>query len=205
MKTRLCPPLTPLEASELSCFCLDVLVERLQTLAFTTVIAYEPESARSAFAQRYPGVELMLQRGNGLSEKLINVILERGRACLITGSDCPTTPLSSFQRGANVLSEGLADVVIAPTEDGGTHILGVGPEYVTQWFDGIPWSSGGERKVLEERAKMSGWRCERLPLWYDVDRPTDVPRVLKDIEECGLQGEVARREQCQIPITRQKI
>lgn len=188
VKTRLCPPLRPIEASRLSRLFLDVLVARLETVAELSVaIAFEPDHARSCFAQRYPAVALEPQRGAGLGEKLVHVASKREEPCLITGSDCPTTPLDSFRLSAQAL-RGAADVIIAPTEDGGTHILGAQPE-CAHWFDGIPWSSGKEGRVLEERARNNGWRCTRLPLWYDVDRASDIPRALRDLEACVSRGE----------------
>ena len=188
VKTRLCPPLRPTEAARLSRLFLDVLVARLRTVPdLSLVIAFEPDRARSSFARRYPAVALERQRGAGLGEKLVHVASKRETSCLITGSDCPTTPLDSFRMSAQALRGG-ADVVIAPTEDGGTHILGAHPE-CAHWFDRIPWSSGREGRVLEERARNNGWRCTRLPMWYDVDRPVDIPRALRDLDEYVSRGE----------------
>jgi rSAM/selenodomain-associated transferase 1 len=190
VKTRLCPPLSFTEAARLYRLMLDVLVTRLKAVSgISTVIAFEPDSARSAFARRYPEIALEPQRGENLGEKLVHVVSKRKEPCLITGSDCPTTPLDSFQRSAQSLREG-ADVIIAPTEDGGAHILGARPE-CARWFAGIPWSSGTECLVLEDRARNNGWRCQRLPLWYDVDRPEDLPRVLRHLDECASRGEVS--------------
>ena len=88
------------------------------------VIAYEPGSARPAFAERYPEAALELQfQAAGLGERLTDLAARRDGPCLFSGSDCPTTPLSSFHRAMEVLGEG-TDVVFCPTEDGGTCILG---------------------------------------------------------------------------------
>ena len=188
VKTRLCPPLRPIEASRLSRLFLDVLVARLETvIGLSPVIAFEPDRARQSFARRYPAVALEPQCGAELGAKLVHVASRRKNPCLITGSDCPTTPLDSFRLSAQAL-RGDADVVIAPTEDGGTHILGAQPK-CAHWFDGIPWSSGKEGRVLEERARNNGWRCTRLPMWYDVDRASDIPRALRDLEACVSRGE----------------
>jgi uncharacterized protein len=189
VKTRLCPPLRPGEAARLSRFFLDVLVARLGAVpGISTVIAYEPDGARPAFARRYPAVALEAQRGAELGEKLAHAVAKRKEPCLITGSDCPTTPLASFQRAAQALRDG-ADVVIAPTEDGGTHILGAKPA-CADWFAGIPWSSGREARILATRARKQGWRCQRLPRWYDVDWPGDLLRMLRDLDRCAASGEI---------------
>ncbi len=190
VKTRLCPPLRIEEAARVSGFFLDALVARLsRNPELSLVIAYEPDEARDAFARRY-AVPLEAQRGNGLTEKLSHVISGRTSPCLITGSDCPTTPLEFFRQATRALLNS-ADVVLAPTEDGGTCILGARPGF-EGWFSGIPWSSGRERRELQAKARGFGWRCDTLATWYDVDRPSDIPRATRDLRKCFLRGELDR-------------
>ena len=180
VKTRLCPPLTADEAAQLNRLCLDALVARLRGLdGFTVTIAYEPEAARAFFAARYPGVALAPQQGAELGEKLFALAAARTAPCLFTGSDCPTTPLLFFRQAAQALSEG-ADAVFCPTEDGGTCILGAQPQHAA-WYRDIPWSSGRENRVLAEKARARQWRLAELELWHDLDRPTDVPRTVREL------------------------
>lgn len=189
VKTRLCPPLSLEEAAMINCRFLDVLIARLRRIPeLTAFIAYEPDWAQEAFNLRYPGIPLEPQKGDGLGAKLSHVVSGRAGPCLITGSDCPTTPLESFRNAMAALNGG-ADVVLAPTEDGGAHILGAWPK-CSEWFSGIPWSSGTERNALRKRSKELGWHCKSLSMWYDVDRPAEIPRVARDLRASIASGEI---------------
>jgi len=193
VKTRLCPPLSLEEAAMINCRFLDVLIARLRCIPeLKPVIAYEPDWAREAFHLRYPGIHLEPQKGDGLGAKLCHVVFGRAGPCLITGSDCPTTPLESFRNAMAALNAG-ADVVLAPTEDGGAHILGAWPK-CSEWFSGIPWSSGTERNALLKRSQEFGWCCESIAMWYDVDRPTEIPRVTEDLRASIADGEIGRND-----------
>jgi len=189
VKTRLCPPLQPDEAAGVNRACLDLLVARLGLVAeVSVVIAFEPDEARHAFAERYPGIGLQPQRGADLTEKLVHIASQRTEPCIITGSDCATVPLDYHRQAVTALRGG-ADVVLGPTEDGGSYILGVQPGR-EKWFSDIPWSSGREGMELTLRAQRWGWRLERLPTWYDVDRPSDLVRLAADLRSIIDRGEV---------------
>lgn len=193
VKARLCPPLSLEEAAMISCRFLDLLIARLRHIPeLTAFIAYEPDWAQEAFNLRYPGIQLEPQKGDGLGAKLCHVVSGRAGPCLITGSDCPTTPLESFRNAMAALNGG-ADVVLAPTEDGGTHILGAWPK-CSEWFSAIPWSSGMEWTALKKRAQELGWRCESLSMWYDVDRPIEIPRVAQDLRAGIVRREVGQND-----------
>jgi glycosyltransferase A (GT-A) superfamily protein (DUF2064 family) len=96
-------------------------------------------------------------------------------------------PLDYFRQAVAALQAG-ADVVLGPTEDGGSYILGVQPGR-EQWFSDIPWSSGREGVELASRAQRWGWKLDRLPTWYDVDRPSDLGRLAADMRAILDRGE----------------
>jgi len=184
VKTRLCPPLTTPQATAVYLACLDTLLSRLGAHpALAVTIAYEPEPARPAFAARYPQVELTPQRGDELGEKLRRLVGSRVTPCLITGSDCPTVPLAYYAQAIAAFCQG-ADVVLGPTEDGGSYLLGARPA-CADWFTDIPWSTAHVAAALRARAAEQGWQLVELPPWYDVDTIQDVLRFVADLPPAG--------------------
>src|SRR5207245_11779406 len=73
VKTRLCPPLSAAEATELfRCFLVDT-VERACTLPDTQVcLAFAPADSEALFRALLPfPLRYLPQRGNGLGERLV--------------------------------------------------------------------------------------------------------------------------------------
>ena len=109
VKTRLVPPLTPLEAADLSkCFLRDMAanIESVKaTTAAAGLVVYTPAGSEAAFAGLLPpGFNLLVQRGPSLGERLYNATDDLLRAgydtvCLIN-SDGPTLPQSMRGRKA---------------------------------------------------------------------------------------------------------
>jgi rSAM/selenodomain-associated transferase 1 len=185
IKTRLCPPLTPAQAANISQQCLDLLVQRLTAAArFTTIIAFEPFAARAEFAARYPQATLLPQQGDGLTAKLQHLLAPRRAPCLITGSDCPTAPLAYFDQAGAALEHG-ADVVLGPARDGGSYLLGLDAAHA-DWFRDIPWSTARVSATLRLRARERGWRLHDLPFWYDIDTWEDVVCLCKELARASI-------------------
>jgi glycosyltransferase A (GT-A) superfamily protein (DUF2064 family) len=121
-------------------------------------------------------------------------------------------------RQAATALRGGADVVLGPTEDGGSYILGLQPGRA-EWFSDIPWSSGREGQELEQRARRRGWKLERLSTWYDVDWPRDLRRLAMDTrasmdrkevdarfeDDLRLLDELSRRAQEPVPVKTLRI
>ena len=177
VKTRLCPAI--------HLHCLDMLLERISRLTrCTIVIAYEPDCAYDAFAARYPSALLIAQDGPDLTARLHHILRVRDTRCLMTGSDCPNVPLPYYDEACDAFARG-ADVVLGPTRDGGSYILGLGPE-CADWFRDIPWSTDKVAETLRERSAEHGWRLHELPPWYDVDTFADLERLRRDLADEGI-------------------
>ena len=185
VKTRLSPPLTPEQAAAVHLRCLDILLQRLAALShLAKVIAYEPDDAREAFTARYPAALLLPQQGAELTTRLCNALAARNRCCLMTGSDCPSVPLAYYDEAAAALVDG-ADVVLGQAEDGGSYILGLGPDHAG-WFHDIPWSTDQVAAALRLRAREHHWRLHELPPWYDVDTLPALDRLSTDLAQEGI-------------------
>jgi hypothetical protein len=196
-KTRLCPPLTPTQASELyECFLRDTLDLMRQVLGVRWRIGYLPDGAQGYFRRLAPDMELVPQRGASLGERLDHLLREAldevspGEASpsvVVIDSDSPTLPgayiVEAFKRLASV------DVVLGPTEDGGYYLIGVKQPH-SQLLQQVQMSTPYVLRDTLALAADSGLIVALLPAWYDVDTPADLHRLNREV--AGLQGDLAR-------------
>jgi rSAM/selenodomain-associated transferase 1 len=122
-----------------------------------------------------------LQSSGGLQLKLLHalaVALDAGRPrAIVFGSDSPTLPHAHVLR----LLESTADVTLGPCEDGGYYAIAcrrVHPEM----FAGVEWSTPHVLDQTERAARACGLSVERGDLWYDVDSPEDLVRLMAEPE-----------------------
>jgi len=66
-----------------------------------------------------------------------------------------------------------------PTEDGGYACLAL-PRPLPGLFEGVPWSTGGVAEATRNNARRLGVNLCEVGSWYDVDRPADLDRLVKD-------------------------
>jgi uncharacterized protein len=181
VKTRLCPPLTPPEAAELSrCFLVDKITQVRSLRDVSPAIAFTPESEHGLFQALAPEFELVPQRGADLGARLrgsLDALLRRGHpAALAIDTDTPTLPTEFLQQAIRFAIAPEIDVVVGPTEDGGYYLIG-GRAVHRELFDDVPWSTSAVLRLTLERAVASGLRLACLPLWFDVDTPRDLARL----------------------------
>ena len=130
VKTRLCPPLTSEEATELyRCFLLDKISQVRTLRAATPVIAYTPLEGRSLFAALAPGFVLVPQQGADLGARLANCFAHLFAAgytgVLAIDSDSPTLPTDFLQQAVDLIATPQTDVVVGPSDDGGYYLIGL--------------------------------------------------------------------------------
>jgi rSAM/selenodomain-associated transferase 1 len=193
-KTRLCPPLTPAEAAQLSrCFIADV-ASALDSVSAEVhccgIAVYTPAGEESAFEGLLPQrFGMLLQRGADLGERLLGAtedLLAAGFAgvCLIN-SDSPTLPAALLKRTVQALHSPGDRIVLGPAIDGGYYLIGLKHPY-RPLFDGIPWSTN---KVLAQtlaRAAALRLPVAVLPPWYDVDDAGTLQLLLHELFGHGV-------------------
>src|SRR5229473_7802669 len=109
VKTRLCPPLSLVDAAELYRRLLLDKIEQVRSLRTASLaIAYTPGAARAFFEEVAPGFVLVPQRGADLGDRLANSLgelLERGHpGALAIDSDTPTLPLGFLQEALDLVT-----------------------------------------------------------------------------------------------------
>jgi rSAM/selenodomain-associated transferase 1 len=198
-KTRLCPPLHPAEAAELSAAFLRDITENIalaaRDVSIHGCIAYAPAGAETWFAGHLAedtslvladGSPPMPQDVQGFGRCLLHAmqaILERGfgAACLLN-SDSPTLPTALLIRAARALLAPGERVVLGPAEDGGYYLIGMKQPYAHLFAD-IVWSTSEVAAATRARAATLGIELVVLPSWYDVDDVTTLSRLVAEAED----------------------
>lgn len=122
-------------------------------------------------------IALSQQVGADLGARMAHAcarLLVRGPVILI-GTDCPALAPADLRDAAQALGAD-CDAAIAPAEDGGYVLIGIGRAQ-PDLFDGIAW--GTPSVLAQQRARLAarGLRWRELRTLWDVDRPADLARL----------------------------
>jgi uncharacterized protein len=171
VKTRLCPPCTPGDAAALARAALeDTLAAVAATPAARRVVALDGPAG--GWLPR--GFELVVQRGEGLAERLANAFDDVGGPALLVGMDTPQLSPALLAHGLAALER--ADAVLGPALDGGYWAIGLRrPD--ARVFAGVPMSVASTGAVQRARLAALGLRTAPLPPLRDVDTIADARAV----------------------------
>lgn len=193
VKTRLCPGLSPEEATEFySCLLADKVkqVKRLQGIR--PVIAFPEDVPESECVRLAQGCEVIGQVGDDLGARLCrcaeSLLCGGYSRVLLVDSDTPTLPPHYFLQAESVLTREPGQVVLGPTSDGGYYLIGLDTVH-PELFSDIPWSTSAVLRVTLERASMAGIGTALLPEWYDIDTVQDIERLSEEL--CNPQAALA--------------
>jgi rSAM/selenodomain-associated transferase 1 len=144
-------------------------------------VVYTPPDGE-AEVQRVTPFDAMFiaQRGATLGERMRNGasdLLARGFGrVVLVGADLPTLPAAYIVEALERLTRPQESLVLGPAEDGGYYLIGLTHVH-DGLFDGIPWGTADVLRRTQEAAAVLRLRVELLPIWYDVDLPSDLQRV----------------------------
>jgi len=196
VKTRLCPPLSPAQATELfRCFLL-YTVERACTLPDVQVyIAFTPADSEPAFHALLPfPVRYIPQRGDSLGERQLNIFTDLlGKECkrlVVIGSDIPTLPLAHLHEAFLRLEDPACDAVFGPSSDGGYYLVGAGAVH-RELFEHIAWSTSLVLEQTLAQARRHQLHVTLLPPWYDVDTSDDLDKLVAELNQ-GSENDAPR-------------
>jgi rSAM/selenodomain-associated transferase 1 len=182
VKTRLCPPLTPDEAAELSaCMLADVLAasaELAREQQLVAILALHPAQACGETARGVPtGFRVVPQRGADLGERMEWAVREAcaGGAArvLLRGSDSPLIDGGVVREALAALDE--ADLVLRPDQDGGYGLVGM-RRPAPGLFD-HPMSTASVLADTLANAARHGLCARVLAPGFDVDTFADLRRL----------------------------
>lgn len=141
-------------------------------------------------------MKIFNQEGADLGQRMRHAFQQRFQEgyekVVIVGADSPTLPLAYLEQALRTDRE----VVIGPCTDGGYYLVGMSRRF-TEIFKSVPW---GTDRVLSEtllRIREARADLELLPVWYDVDRPEDLPFLKTHLEfmvHAGLEKRSATLE-----------
>ena len=185
VKTRLCPPLAPVEAADVAAAALLDTLAAVQAVgrAARSVVALDGDLAE---ARRSPelrailtGSSVIAQGSGHLGDRLARAHRDAsGRGPVLQiGMDTPQiTPIRLID-SARALSRPGIDAVLGPAGDGGWWALGLrDPRYAEALRDvAMSRSDTGERTLAALR--RLGLRVALLPTLTDVDTFADAARV----------------------------
>jgi rSAM/selenodomain-associated transferase 1 len=188
VKTRLCPPLSHAEATELyRCFLLDKITQVNALPSATPVVSYSPVESRPLFESLTPPHFLLIpQRGDDLGARILSTfdqLFARGyMQVLVIDSDTPTLPTTCLTEALQLLVERDNDVVLGPTDDGGYYLIGLRQSH-RQLFEQMPWSTAQVFSETRRRSEQHGLTLACTQPWYDVDTADDLVRLRASLEQ----------------------
>ena len=167
-KTRLSPPLSPAVAARLAeAFLTDVLAVARTVDAGAGFLC--PAADTADLGRLFPGVPLLVQEGDGLTGALATGV--RGGAVVLAG-DAPGIRAEAILAAAAAP----ADVVLAPTRDGGFGLIRMRPHRPAV-FAGIRWSTGSVLDQIIAACRAAGLTVALLDPVADVDTVDDLAAI----------------------------
>jgi hypothetical protein len=176
-KTRLVPPLTPVEAANLNtCFLRDIadsLIRASRLANIAPFMAFAPAGTAAFFRDILPARFGLLETvAPGLGECLFQAataLLDAGHDCVcLLNSDSPTLPAAYLVAAATALVAPGDRMVLGPSTDGGYYLIGLKRPH-RRLFADIDWSTERVAAQTLDRAGELGLAVHHLPSWYDVD------------------------------------
>jgi rSAM/selenodomain-associated transferase 1 len=146
-------------------------------------IAYLPEGGAEFFHALAPDMELVLQQGASLGERLDHLItqtLAGGAAqVVVMDSDSPTLPADYVAAAFAQLDAG-ADVVFGPCRDGGYYLVGM-QRPLPMLLRAVQMSTPTVLADTLAIAEQIGVHVALLPEWYDVDTGEELAQLAREL------------------------
>ncbi len=187
-KTRLTPPLTPVQAARLAeAALLDTVDVVRATPCERRVLVFDGgESA----AWRPDGFEVIAQRGVGLAARLAAAFEDVGGPALLVGMDTPQLTPAVLSAGLRKLMRPDIDAVLGPAVDGGYWSIGL-CRPCAEAFAGVPMSEPTTCSAQRARLAELGLAVSELPVLLDVDTFDDAPAVARSAPRSRFAAAVA--------------
>jgi rSAM/selenodomain-associated transferase 1 len=180
-KSRLIRQLRTTDGAGLRTALLRDTLAAVASIDAQKAVLYTPRDGEAEIHRMTPFDAVFLaQRGATLGERMRNAagdLLARGFGrVVLVGADLPTLPAAYLEDALERLARPQESLVLGPAEDGGYYLIGLTHVH-DELFDGIPWGPADVLRRTQEAAAALQLPVELLPIWYDVDLPSDLQRV----------------------------
>jgi len=192
VKTRLCPPFTPVEAA--------AIAEAALADTLDAVVACEADRKVVALAGLPgpwlpPGVEIIPQRGGQFDERLVHAWDDLRRTSggwgLQIGMDTPQITAALLDEQLGLLTRapraarvrGRPRAVLGPAADGGWWLIGLPGSDPRLVFAGVPMSTSHTGRAQAQRLQSLGLDVVLAPELRDIDTAEDLRLVTADIPD----------------------
>jgi uncharacterized protein len=174
VKTRLCPPCTPEEASAIAAASLADTLDAVGRSAATERVLVTDQPVAVP-----PGWTPSLQRGGPLSERIANAFLDTGRPrTVLVGMDTPQLVPATIDLALRLLTEpGGPDATLGRADDGGWWLLGLRDPRPAEALRTVPTSTSRTGQLTYATLRALGLRVTGLPRLRDVDTAADAVAV----------------------------
>ena len=183
VKTRLAPRLGAEGAARLHASLVRrALATALEARIGPVELWCSPDSADPFFAQCHDELHVALyeQQGDDLGERMAHAFeraLADGSALIVIGSDCPALTPADLVAARDALRS--ADAAITPAEDGGYVLIAL-KRPVEPLFQSMAWGTAEVMAQTRERLAKAGVAAVELATRWDVDRPADYDRLVRE-------------------------
>lgn len=173
-KTRLCPPCTPEQASELAFAALEDTFSAVMAVPGVRPVVVL-EGPPGAWLPR--AVAVVPQRGEGLDRRIAAAFDDVGGPAVLIGMDTPQVAPELLSEAVARLGVRGVHAVLGEAEDGGWWTIGLrSPD--RRVFLGVPMSTGRTCRAQRMRLAELDLRFDdRLPVLRDVDVIDDARAV----------------------------
>jgi rSAM/selenodomain-associated transferase 1 len=172
VKTRLCPPCTPVQAAWLAQAALEDTLAAAGAVAGCGRRVVVLDGAPGDWLP--PGWDVVEQRGDGLADRLAAAFADVGEPALLVGMDTPQVRTDQLEAGLAALA--CADAVVGAAPDGGYWAIGLRVP-ARAVFAGVPMSEAHTYLAQRRRLAELGLRTTRLAALRDVDTIADARAV----------------------------
>lgn len=211
VKTRLAREIGDRAAATLyAAFLTDLAAALPDPARWDAVLAHAEPGAGPLLRRMFQPPWTLVPQGEGsLSERLENAfggaLAGKEAHVVVAGSDAPTLSRSDLLAAFRALEDG-ADVVFAPSPDGGFSLVGIagagerGRERRTRrgespgdFLEGVRWSTAHALEDARRAAERLGRRVDLLAPVPDVDVIADLPALVSHLSENPNSSLATRR------------
>ncbi len=177
VKTRLCPPCTPVEAASIATAALSATLRAVIAVPGARVVL-ALDGRPGPWLPR--GVRTIPQSDGDLATRLTHACGAQRGPTLVLGMDTPQITAEEIRAVFDVLRRPGTGAVLGPTADGGWWTLAV-HDPTLPLFTGVPMSTDRTGELQQRRLERLGLRVHRTTTEIDVDEFPDALAVARQM------------------------